>query len=115
MEGALANGRRFCAPIVLNVVGNKKRFGAFLTPNPFNPQATMLFSTTGDGFVRIRMYDLNGRLVRTLLDQPNLPAGDHEVVVDGRNQNGSRLASGIYFYVVEAQEGTVRGRMTVLK
>ena len=115
VEGALANGRRFCTPIVLNVVGLKRRFAAFITPNPLNPQATMQFSTTGDGFVRIRMYDLNGRLVRTLLDQPTLPAGDHEVIVDGRGQNGARLASGIYFYVIDAQEGTVRGRMTILK
>jgi hypothetical protein len=115
LEGALANGRRFCTPVDLFVVGNKRHFAVFITPNPLNPQATMQFSTSVDGFARIRMYDLNGRLVRTLLDQPNLPAGDHEVIIEGRNQNGARLASGIYFYQIEAQEGTLRGHVTILK
>ena len=115
LEGALADGRRFCAPVELDIAGYKRHFIVFLTPNPLNPQATLTYSTTTDGFVRIRVFDLSGRLVRTLVDQPMVPAGDHSVVIDGRNQSGSRLASGIYFYQVEAQEGTVRGRMTVLK
>jgi hypothetical protein len=115
LEGALADGRRFCTPVELDIAGYKRHFIVFLTPNPLNPQATLTYSTTTDGFVRIRVFDLSGRLVRTLIDQPMVPAGDHSVVIDGRNQSGARLASGIYFYQVEAQEGTVRGRMTVLK
>lgn len=115
LEGALTDGRRFCTPVELDISGGRRHFAVFLTPNPLNPQATLTYSTTADGFVKIRVFDLNGRLVRTLVDQPMVPAGDHAVVIDGRNQSGARLASGIYFYQVEAQEGTVRGRMTVLK
>jgi hypothetical protein len=115
LEGALANGRRFCTPVNLDIVNHKRRFFAHLTPNPLNPQATLKFSTTGDGFARVRVFDLNGRLVRTLLDSSQLPAGDHEVVIDGRGRNGERLASGVYFYRIEAQEGSIQGRMTVLK
>ncbi|MGH7680888.1 MAG: FG-GAP-like repeat-containing protein [Candidatus Eiseniibacteriota bacterium] len=115
LQGALKDGRRFCTPVDMDIAGYKRRFAVFLTPNPLNPQATLSYSTSSDGFVRIRVFDLNGRLVRTLVDQPQVPAGDHAVIVDGRNQSGQRLASGIYFYQVETTEGEIRGRMTILK
>lgn len=115
LEGALFDGRRFCTNVALDVSGGHHSLVASITPNPLNPQARLKFSTSQDGFVRIRMFDLNGRLVRTLLDHPLVVAGDHQVVIDGRGGNGEPLASGIYFYQVEAQEGTFRGRFTVMK
>lgn len=63
----------------------------------------------------IRIFDLHGRVVRTLLERSMLPAGSHDVEIDGRGRNGQTLASGLYFYEVQADEGTVHGRMTILK
>jgi flagellar hook assembly protein FlgD len=61
------------------------------------------------------MFDLQGRVVRTLEDRAMVPAGIHDVLIDGRNAAGQTLASGIYFYQVETVEGSLRGRITVLK
>jgi len=115
VEGTLLDGRRFCTRVDLLVDGGRRSLAATVTPNPFNPQATLRYSTSGDGYVRVRIFDLSGRLVRTVLDHPLVPAGDHQVIIDGRGRSGEMLASGIYFYQVEALEGTVRGRITILK
>jgi VCBS repeat protein len=115
LGGALFDGRRFCAKVDIDVDGGHRSLAVTISPNPLNPQATLRFSTAQDGFVRIRMFDLNGRLVRTLFDRPLVTAGDHQVIIDGRGGNGEMLGSGIYFYQVEALEGTLRGRFTILK
>jgi len=115
LGGALSDGRRFCAKVDIDVDGGHRSLAATLSPNPLNPHAALRFSTSRDGFVRIRMFDLNGRLVRTLMDRPVVAAGDHQVIIDGRGGNGEMLGSGIYFYQIEALEGTLRGRFTILK
>lgn len=86
------------------------KFDARVSPNPFNPAAKFFFATTRPGFVKIRLFDLQGRLVRTLLDEPNMVAGTHEVTL-----NGHGLGSGVYYYRVDALEGTLKGHVTVLK
>ena len=116
VEGRVADGRPFTAPVPLEVNGGGSgALAVTVSPNPLNPRATLRFRTSREGEVRIRMYDLQGRMVRTLLERPTLPAGSHEVEIDGRSQNGQTLASGIYFYEVDAAEGRVRGRLTILK
>jgi flagellar hook assembly protein FlgD len=49
------------------------------------------------GTATLRLYDVEGRLVRTVLNQEWLSAGDHAVAWDGRDQQGGRAASGVYF------------------
>lgn len=65
-------------------------------PNPFNPRTTIRFGLRSRGPVGLRIYDVSGRLVRTLVDS-ELEAGPHRVVWDGRNNGGSQVASGVYF------------------
>ncbi|HET9939644.1 MAG TPA: T9SS type A sorting domain-containing protein, partial [Candidatus Eisenbacteria bacterium] len=86
-----------------------------LSPNPLNPGGILRLTTTRDGFVRVRMFDLQGRMVRVLEDRAMVPAGAHDVRIDGRNTSGQTLASGIYFYQVDTAEGSLKGRITVLK
>ena len=71
--------------------------------------------TTKPGFVRVRLFDLNGRMVRDLLDAPTMDPGLHEVAIDGADAGGRRLASGVYFYRVDAREGSSQGRLAVVK
>ena len=117
LRGNVLDGRAFCTDVTLEIIGSGEggSLAAAISPNPLNPRATLRFSTSRSGAVKVRMYDLHGRVVRTLLQRPMLPAGNHEVEIDGRSENGQTLASGVYFYAVEAAEGTVRGRLTVLK
>jgi hypothetical protein len=115
LRGSLIDGREFCTAVELEIVGTGAPLAASVSPNPLNPRATLRFSTSRDGAVKIRMYDLHGRVVRTLLERALVPAGFHEVEIDGRSSNGQTLASGIYFYEVKVAEGSFRGRLTVLK
>jgi flagellar hook assembly protein FlgD len=63
----------------------------------------------------VRLYDVHGRLVRTLADDRAASAGEHFIHVDGRSDAGTPLASGVYFYRIEAAGAPKEGRLTVLK
>jgi hypothetical protein len=81
-----------------------------LAPNPHS-DATLAFTTSMEGKVQVRIYDARGRFVRSLLDESRMPPGRHVVRFDGRDVAGKWLPSGIYFYRLETQEGSVRGRI----
>jgi hypothetical protein len=115
IEGGLVDGRRFCSRVTFDIIRTGKKLAASVSPNPLNPSGTLRLTTSRDGFLRVRMFDLQGRVVRVLEDRAMAPAGAHEVRIDGRNASGQTLASGVYFYQVETEEGSVRGRITVLK
>jgi len=65
-------------------------------PNPFNPATTIRFSLASRERVRLAVYDVSGRRIRSL-QEGTLPAGEHELVWDGRDAAGHRQASGVYF------------------
>jgi V8-like Glu-specific endopeptidase len=66
-------------------------------PNPFNPSTTISYALTSDAYVELTVYDVVGRLVRTLVRQYEM-AGEHIAEWDGRNANGAAVASGVYYY-----------------
>ena len=71
-------------------------------PNPFNPKTTIRYEVpAGGGHVAIEIYDVSGRLVRTLVDREETE-GAHEVAWDGRDAQGRELPSGVYFYRMRA-------------
>lgn len=63
-------------------------------PNPFNPTTTLSFTLPSAGYVSLQVFDINGRLQRTVLDK-EMPAGTHAIQF-----NADRLASGMYFEVL---------------
>ena len=65
-------------------------------PNPFNPQTTIDYQLPAKAFVTLKIYDMLGKEVRTLVNE-NIPAGKHSVVWDGKNELDESVASGIYF------------------
>ncbi len=81
--------------------------GVFVTrleharPNPFNPRTTIEYGVAAPSRVMLRVYDLAGRVVRTLVDG-DVEAGEHKVVWDGTTDGGQRAASGVYFVRMEA-------------
>ncbi len=80
-------------------------------PNPFNPRTTIEYSVSAPGRVTLRVYDLSGRVVRTLVDR-DTAAGEHKVVWDGTTDSGHRAASGVYFVRMEAAGHTDAFRAT---
>ena len=83
-------------------------------PNPFNPQTTIAFSVNDRGLVTLRVYDVAGGLVRTLAHE-EFTAGAHTKVWDGRNDAGSPVSSGVYFYKLVANDFTQTKKMVLLK
>ncbi|RMF61845.1 MAG: T9SS C-terminal target domain-containing protein, partial [Calditrichaeota bacterium] len=83
-------------------------------PNPFNPTTTIRYDLPVQTEVHLRIYDLLGRTVRTLVAQKQA-AGAHSAVWDGRDDSGRQLASGVYVYRLEAGEFKKSAKMLLLK
>jgi len=84
-------------------------------PNPFRPgdgATTLRFSLAAAGRARLAVYDISGRLVRTLADGA-LGAGEHALHWDGKDAQGQAVSSGVYFYRLEAM-GQSQSRSLVL-
>ncbi len=69
-------------------------------PNPFNPRTTIKYDLPESGPVRLSVFDIAGRLVRTLVDESK-PQGSHEAVWDGRDTSGREVGSGSYLARLE--------------
>ncbi len=83
-------------------------------PNPFNANTRIRFSVPKASHVKLEVYDILGRKVRTLADE-DMTAGFKQVIWDGRNQSGDEVASGVYFYRIKATDFVMTKKMTLLK
>jgi len=83
-------------------------------PNPFNPTTFIRFDIGKAGPVMLRVFDVSGRLVRTLIDR-EMPAAKHEIDWDGRNDEGVAVSSGVYFYRLESSGFHATRKMVMLK
>ncbi len=83
-------------------------------PNPFNPSTSISFSLPRDQQVKLAVYSLDGRLLRTLLNETRT-AGVHEVVWDGLDDRGRQVASGVYFCRLESGTFTAMEKMVLMK
>jgi hypothetical protein len=88
-------------------------------PNPFNPETWLPYHLARDTSVTIRIYNIRGNLVRTLyLGNQNAGiyvAKDRAAHWDGRDNLGQRVASGVYFYTLQAGDFVATRKMTILK
>jgi hypothetical protein len=78
-------------------------------PNPFNPSTTIRYSLPKSGMVSLKIYDILGKEVKTLLNE-NKEAGYHQITFDAGN-----LASGIYFYTLKAGNFVSTKKLTLMK
>ncbi|MXW63493.1 MAG: T9SS type A sorting domain-containing protein [Bacteroidetes bacterium SB0662_bin_6] len=70
-------------------------------PNPFNPSTTIGYSIPSETNVTVRVYDITGRIVKTLVHGQSHAPGTYEIIWDGTGDGGQTLASGTYFYSLE--------------
>ena len=78
-------------------------------PNPFNPTTRIKFELTGYNHAKLSIYDMNGKLVQTLLNE-EMPAGTHEI-----EWNAVDVASGVYIYSLETGNTTLTKKLLLLK
>jgi hypothetical protein len=116
LQGDVAGGGRFCTTLQLTVkAGNGGALAASIRPNPLNPSAVLSFTTRERGTLLVQLFDVRGRLVRTLREESDAAAGAHDVTIDGTAANGARLGSGIYYVRVRAGAVEERATITILK
>jgi hypothetical protein len=83
-------------------------------PNPFNPTTTIEYALAAGCRVSLRIYDVRGQLVRTLVDGEKDP-GTYAEVWDGRNNRGESVATGVYIYRLRAGEMVFTRKAILLK
>ncbi len=88
-------------------------------PNPFNPSTTIAFELRPEYQIShihasVKIYNLRGQLVKTLIDG-QLPPGRYEVIWDGTDYGGKKVASGIYLYTLKTPQGQTTRKMILLK
>ncbi len=83
-------------------------------PNPFNPATTVEYSLARKSHVNISIYNILGQKVITLVDGEQ-EAGQHHAVWEGHDGNGSQVASGIYFYKMEAGDYVQTRKMALMR
>jgi hypothetical protein len=83
-------------------------------PNPFNPSCTIQYELPRAGMTSLRVFDVSGSLVRTLVDGWK-ETGIYAAIWDGRAHDGSKVPSGIYFYEFRAGDFAVTRKMVLLR
>jgi hypothetical protein len=83
-------------------------------PNPFGQETTLSFDLPNQATVRLTIYDVSGRRVRELC-KGTMPAGPHQLVWDGRDAFGTRVAAGVYMCRLEAGGVVEQRRMVLLR
>ena len=83
-------------------------------PNPFNPQTTIGFYLPSAKQVKLSIYNMLGQEIVNLINS-FLPAGEHKIIWDGRNQSGQNVAAGAYAYVLLYDNQTIKKKMILIR
>jgi len=114
ITGNLTGGGAFEGTVSVVVVKAGSGALAHATPNPFNPQTVINFELSRPGSVKLQVFDVSGRLVNTLADEV-MSGGSHGVPWNGTSRDGSRVSSGVYFFVLQTPDGMTRNQLVVVK
>jgi hypothetical protein len=83
-------------------------------PNPFNPSTNIEYQLPKTGIVRIKIFNINGQLIRAF-ESTNQNPGTHTVVWDGKNNGGQTVATGLYLYQVAFENSVLAKKMLFIK
>jgi hypothetical protein len=110
-----------CSPTSIEEPENNQPVDFVLSqnyPNPFNPETRIRYTIVGGDAhsvpVSLKIYNILGQSVRTLVDQPQT-GGKREIVWDGKDDSGKDAASGVYFYRLKAGETVETKRMVLIR
>lgn len=84
-------------------------------PNPFNPQTVLSFGLKSAACVTLAIYDVNGRLIRSIYSNEMLNAGRYSKIWDGKDDAGRLMASGVYFLVFRGGEITKNQKLILVR
>lgn len=101
-----SDGNKLYGVVELSTVSVKSNFSMLPmqfalyqnTPNPFNPTTLIRFDLPIPQHMNLQIFDVTGRLIRTLIHDSHIEAGQHIIMWDGRDDSGRSVVSGVYFY-----------------
>jgi flagellar hook assembly protein FlgD len=85
-------------------------------PNPFNPETQIKYSVSGDGMIHVslKVYNVVGQLVKTLVDEEQMP-GEYNRTWNGKDEKNQDVASGMYFYKLKISDFSETKKMVLLR
>ena len=83
-------------------------------PNPFNPETTICYGLPEDAYVEITIIDILGRVVKNLVSEQQ-SAGTYSIIWDGTDNNGTKIASGTYLYMIQTDNFFEAKKLTLTK
>ncbi len=83
-------------------------------PNPFSVYNSFVFNTKREEHIKIDVYNIKGQFINTIADRP-FSQGEQSVVWDGKDLNGNKCSSGVYFYKVITPEKTLTSKVILMK
>ncbi len=86
-----------------------------VSPNPLFVTGVLTFATSRPGALAVDVHDVRGRRVRRLLAETSAAAGPHALQLDARDEDGSRLETGVYFYRIRSVDGLRQGKFVVVR
>ena len=85
-------------------------------PNPFNPSTTIEYNVEASGHVTLKIYDIMGRVVRTLVNEyKDAGRSNYRVIWDGKDKHGQQVAAGLYLYTLKSNGRTDHAKMVLMK
>ena len=86
-------------------------------PNPFNPTTMINYNVAVDGHVTLKVYDIMGRLVKTLVNDYRTAgnASGYSAFWDGTDNFGSEVSAGLYIYTLQTNENSMTKKMVLMK
>lgn len=115
IRGCVKSGGEFQARFEMDILGVPPAAQhVSVAPNPLNPDAILTVGTSRTGPISVTIFDAQGRRVRNLAAEAEA-SGSTTIRLEGKDDDGRPLSSGIYFYRVESPDGWTSGRFTILK
>jgi hypothetical protein len=84
-------------------------------PNPFNPVTTINYTLNASGDVKLIVYNMLGQKIKTLVNNSQMAAGNHQITWEGTNDLGQQVSNGIYFYKLQTGSNAQIRKMMFLK
>ncbi len=83
-------------------------------PNPFNPSTEIRFDLPKEGYVMLKVFNMNGQMIK-ILESRNMQPGYHSIIWDGTNNNGKKVSTGMYFYSIDIDKFHDTKKMVYIK
>jgi len=115
------NGQIYCysggTGLNVGIIENNKFEDSAISnayPNPFSDEITILFEIEQESFISLKIYDLSGKVVKTLINH-NLASGKHSIIWNGRDNSEKELPAGFYVYEISTNKGDLRRKIAKIK